>query len=60
LAVHEAIIDGHAISPAVIEIEGDTVVSCYPLTGELPHTEWLGGTAHICNGKLRLSDNRKI
>ena len=43
--------DGNEMKPGVVEVEG----SAYPLYGERPFTEWLGGTVTIgrsADGKL--------
>lgn len=35
------------ISPAVIELQGDAILTYYALTREQAFTEWLGGTVEI-------------
>lgn len=39
--------DNKELSNQVVEMEGGKVIAHYPLTHELPHTEWIGGTLHI-------------
>ena len=39
--------DGDEMKPGVVELEGKYVSSAYPLYGERPFTEWLGGTISI-------------
>ena len=36
--------DGSCLTLSVVEIQSGIVSSVYPLTQELPHTEWLPGT----------------
>jgi hypothetical protein len=48
--------DGTKLVQAIVEIEGNRVVNYYEFDGELPMTEWLGGTAEVIykNGELQL------
>lgn len=48
--------DGTKLVQAIVEIEGSRVVNYYEFDGELPMTEWLGGTAEVIykNGELQL------
>lgn len=48
--------DGTKLVQAIVEIEGNRVVNYYKFDGELPMTEWLGGTAEVIykNGELQL------
>jgi len=39
--------DGSKIAPGVVELVGGIVVKTYPLTEELPRTEWVRGTIEI-------------
>ena len=50
VAANTAICDNERIEPAVIELVGETVVRCFPLTEELAATEWIGGEV-IIQGK---------
>ena len=48
--------DGDEMKPGVVELEGKYVSSVYPLSGERPFTEWLGGTINIkrsADGRLQ-------
>lgn len=48
--------DGDEMKPGVVELEGMYVSSVYPLFGERPFTEWLGGTINIkrsADGRLQ-------
>ena len=48
--------DGDEMKPGVVELEGKYVSSTYPLYGERPFTEWLGGTINIkrsADGRLQ-------
>lgn len=48
--------DGDEMKPGVVELEGKYVSSVYPLFGEHPFTEWLGGTINIkrsADGRLQ-------
>ena len=44
----------------VVEIDGSKVVDYYPLEGEPPMTEWLGGTIEIIDGKAFKMKNEKF
>lgn len=39
----------------VLELEGDRLVRDYPLTEELPFTEWRNGDCHVEGGRVRFS-----
>lgn len=43
--------DGHEHKNHVIELYNSHVVNFYPLEGEIPMTEWLGGVIIIEGGK---------
>ena len=48
--------DGDEMQQGVVELEGKYVSSVYPLIGERPFTEWLGGTINIkrsADGRLQ-------
>lgn len=48
--------DGDEMKPGVVELEEKYVSSVYPLFGERPFTEWLGGTINIkrsADGRLQ-------
>lgn len=48
--------DGDEMKPGVVEQEGKYVSCVYPLFGERPFTEWLGGTINIkrsADGRLQ-------
>ncbi|WP_293526187.1 hypothetical protein [Prevotella sp.] len=48
--------DGDEMKPGVVELEGKYVSCVYPLFGERPFTEWLGGTINIkrsADGRLQ-------
>lgn len=51
IAANRIILDDKQLTQCVIEIEGDIVKSYYPLTDELPFTEWLGGTITLTKYK---------
>ena len=44
VAVNRGIADGETVSPCVLEIEDGKIIDFYHFTGELPFTEWKGGT----------------
>ncbi len=44
VAVNRVIADGETVSPCVLEIEDGKIIDFYHFTGELPFTEWKGGT----------------
>lgn len=47
---HTIIIGEQTLSPGIVELMEGRVVNYYALDGELPMTEWLGGTIEIrCN-----------
>ena len=52
IAVNRLIADGREIRQCAIEIVDGKVVDYYPFTGELPATEWVGGTVKIINGRI--------
>lgn len=55
--------DGDEMKPGVVELEGKYVNSAYPLYGERPFTEWLGGTISIkrsADGKLQAYKDGEI
>lgn len=59
IAAHE-IIDGECVyEMSVVEIRDGIVADIYPLAGEQPFTEWVGGTVTIINkdGKRKLKNN---
>ena len=48
--------DGDEMKPGVVELKGKYVSCVYPLFGERPFTEWLGGTINIkrsADGRLQ-------
>ncbi|NPD92207.1 hypothetical protein HPS56_07585 [Prevotella sp. PMUR] len=58
-AAHE-IVDGDCIYRlGVVETDDGIVSDIYPLDGEQPFTEWVGGTLTIIeeNGKRKLKNN---
>ena len=51
-----SVADVDEMKPGVVELEGKYVSSVYPLFGERPFTEWLGGTINIkrsADGRLQ-------
>ena len=64
IASHETILEnGTRQTLSVIELQEGKVVSCYPLTGELPQTEWMAGQIVLRRddeGVLRAYHNNKI
>ena len=55
--------DNLSMKLAVIEIQSGEVTRCYPLKGELPHTEWMPGQIVLRrdnNGILRAYYNNVI
>ena len=55
VAANTAICGNKRIEPAIIELVGETVVRCFPLTEELATTEWIGGEVVVQGrqGELR-------
>ena len=57
IACHQILLpDGTQQTLSVLEIQDSEVVRCYPLTQELPFTEWLTGHVQLGSdeqGKLR-------
>ena len=51
VAANTAICGNKRIEPAVIELVGETVVRCFPLTEELSMTEWIGGEVVLQGNK---------
>ena len=51
LAANKVIIDGEQFINHVVELEDDVLQSHYPLTEELPHTQWFR-TLVIEGGRL--------
>uniref|UniRef100_A0AB33IXY2 Uncharacterized protein n=1 Tax=Prevotella sp. GTC17254 TaxID=3236794 RepID=A0AB33IXY2_9BACT len=47
IAVNRLLVDGVTICPAVVELQGERVLSFCSLTEELALTEWLGGTLQL-------------
>lgn len=47
IAAHRVRIHGKELRMHVVEITDGWVTSCYPLSEEMPFTEWLGGTIDI-------------
>jgi len=48
---------------SVVEIQQNEVAACYPLTQELPHTEWLPGCVTLRRddkGQLVMEHNGKV
>lgn len=43
--------DGRVLYNQVVELDGDVFVRHYPLTEELPFTEWKGGDYFLPAGK---------
>lgn len=62
VAANTAICGNRRIEPAVIELAGETVVGCFPLTEELATTEWIGGEVVIqgSKGNLRAYKDGKL
>ena len=55
--------DGSMLTRSVVEIADGIVQQCYPLTQELPFTEWLVGPVRLGRddqGVLRAYFNNKI
>ena len=55
--------DGSILSQSVVEIQHESVLSSYPLTQELPHTEWLPGCVQLsrtAEGYLLIKHNGTI
>ena len=55
--------DCDEMKPGVVELEGKYVSSAYPLYGERPFTEWLGGTIsikHSADGRLQAYKDGEI
>ncbi len=55
--------DGDEMKPGVVELEGKYVSCVYPLFGERPFTEWLGGTINIkrsADGRLQAYKDGEI
>lgn len=60
VAAHEVVVNGEALHQCAVEIVGDRVTDYYVFTGELPMTEWLGGTIYIeklADGSLKAFRN---
>lgn len=60
VAAHEVVVGGETLRQCAVEIVGDRVVDYYVFTGELPMTEWLGGTIRIelaADGSLKAFRN---
>ena len=51
VAANTAICGNERIEPAIIELVGETVVRCFPLTEELAATEWIGGEVVLQGNK---------
>ncbi len=51
VAANHLIIAERQLINHVVEIYGSRVVNYYPLKGEIPMTEWLGGTIVVKEGK---------
>lgn len=51
IAANRIILDDKQLTQHVIEIEDDFVKNYYPLTAELPFTEWLRGTITLITDK---------
>ena len=51
VASNYLITENKCLTNHVVVIEGEKVVDYYPLEGEPPMTEWLGGTIEITDGK---------
>lgn len=63
VAAHEVVVNGRTLRQCVVEIVGDSVVDYYVFTGELPMTEWLGGTICIektADGTLKALRNGSV
>lgn len=62
VAANTAICGNKRIEPAVIELVGETVVRCFPLTEELAATEWIGGEVVLQDnkGSLRAYKDGKL
>lgn len=56
--------DGSCLAQAVVEISEGRVVNYYEFRGELPMTEWMGGTIEIAHDEegmlVALWHNKKI
>ncbi len=53
IAVNKVIVGTETISPCVLEIKEGMVVCYYRLDGELPFTEWIGGTVVLSKDRDR-------
>lgn len=51
MAANYVIMGERRLTNHVVELLGEEVVNYYPLRGEIPMTEWLGGTITITQGK---------
>lgn len=47
IAVNTLLVDELSIHPAVVELQGNRVLSFQPLTEEIAMTEWVGGTLRL-------------
>lgn len=47
VAAHEVIWLSEAVAMAVVEVADGVAMRCYPLDGEQPFTEWLGGVIEV-------------
>lgn len=63
IAFNEVFLDDRIINNCAIDIEDGVVTDFFQLTGELPFTEWLGGSATIARdvkGLLRVYVKGKL
>ena len=63
IAAHKVVVDGETLRQHVVVISEGRVVDCFPLTEELPMTEWLSGTIDVLDdaegtGKIALYHGR--
>lgn len=47
VAAHEVVIENRILRQAYVEITAGRVTDYGTFTGELPHTEWLGGRIEV-------------
>jgi len=52
IACNYLIVDGKKLTNQVVELDGERVISYYPLEEELAMTEWVDGTIEVVNLKI--------
>ncbi len=52
IACNYLIVDGKKLTNQVVELDGERVISYYPLEEELAMTEWVDGTIEVVNMKI--------